>query len=106
MITQRNIKERKINDNTKKYKRKKNIFWVRQIYKKREELGVFWTLLQELKQDREYFFRYLRMTPERFNHLHELVRNKITKSDTKFRKSIPSEERVAITLRFLATGES
>ena len=55
---------RKINDNTKKFKRKRKRFWVRQIYKKREELGVFWTLLQELKQDHEYFFRYLRMTPK------------------------------------------
>ena len=44
------------------------------------------------------------MTPERFNHLHELVRDKITKSDTSFRKSISSHERLAVTLRFLSSG--
>ena len=61
---------------SRKHKRHRR-FWVRSIYQKRNQLGAFWTLVQELKVDRELFFRYLRMTPERFNHLHELVRDKI-----------------------------
>ena len=52
------------------------------------------------------YTRYLRMSPERFDCLLELVTPIIRKKDTKFRKSIPPCERLALTLRFLATGES
>ena len=31
--------------------------------KKRKEFGHFHTLFQELKEDREQFFRYIRMSP-------------------------------------------
>ena len=40
--------------------RSKPRFWIRDIFLKREELGEFHRLVQELKNgDREYFFRYL-----------------------------------------------
>ena len=41
-------------------KRRKHRFWVRAIYQRREQLGLYKTLVQELKhEDRENFFRYL-----------------------------------------------
>ena len=46
------------------------------------------------------------MSPNRFQHLLELVRPLITKKDTKMRKVILAEERLAVTLHFLATGDS
>ena len=46
------------------------------------------------------------MSPERFDHLLELVKPIIEKKDTNLRKSIPAAERLAITLRFLGTGDS
>ena len=46
------------------------------------------------------------MSPERFQHLLDLVRPHIEKEDTKFRKAISAAQRMAITLRFLATGDS
>ena len=45
------------------------------------------------------------MSPERFNHLLSLVEDSI-KCDTNFRKSISPAERLYITLRFLASGDS
>ena len=81
-------------------------FWIRDILKNREEFGAFNTLFEELKKDREHFFRYLRMTPDRFGHLLSLVQPKIEKKDTHFRKCIPAEARLALTLRFLASGET
>ena len=81
-------------------------YWIRYIFRHREEFGVSSTLFEELKQDREYFFRFMRMTPERFDHLLSLVRPKIEKLDTNFRKAIRAETRLALTLRFLASGES
>ena len=46
------------------------------------------------------------MSPDRFDNLLTLVKPIIEKRDTKFRKPIPAAERLALTLRFLATGDS
>ena len=73
-------------------------YWVRDILRHREGFGTFHTLFEELTHDREYFFRFLRMTPERFDHLLGLVRPKIEKNNTNFRKAIKAEERLALTL--------
>ena len=87
-------------------KPRKRRFWIRNIFLQRETRGTFRTLFQELLQDKELFFRYHRMTPSRFEHLLSLVEDKITKEKTNFRDPICAEERLSITLRFLATGES
>nr|CAH7769890.1 unnamed protein product [Callosobruchus chinensis] len=47
-----------------------------------------------------------RMTAEDFERPIILVGPKISKMDTKFRKAIHVQDRLAITLRFLATGDS
>ena len=86
--------------------RAKRKYWIRPLYRKRLEKGEF-NLYNELRtDDREYFFRYFRMNPERFDHMHSLVYERIHKKDTNFRKAIPTRERLAITLRFLATGDA
>ena len=54
----------------------------------------------------KFHYRYLRISPERFDHLLSLVGPLITKEDTNYRKSISSAERLALTIHFLATGES
>ena len=46
------------------------------------------------------------MTPERFEHLHELVAPFISKKKCRSRESISSAERLVIALRYLATGDS
>ena len=46
------------------------------------------------------------MSPERFKHLLQLVGPKISKKDTRLRNAIPAAERLALTLRFLASGDS
>ena len=46
------------------------------------------------------------MSSERFEHLLSLVGPLIRKEDTQFRKSISPEERLAVTLRFLASGDA
>ena len=62
-------------------------------------------LVQELRlKDREFHYRYLRMSKERFEHLYSLVEAKIKKTDTNFPKAIPARQRLVIALRYLATG--
>ncbi|KAI8432790.1 hypothetical protein MSG28_013744 [Choristoneura fumiferana] len=46
------------------------------------------------------------MAPEDFDHLLSLTIEKIRKSSTNFRDSIPAYDKLAVTLRFLATGDS
>ena len=46
------------------------------------------------------------MSPERYGHLLRLVSPLIKKQDTNLRKAILAGERLAVTLRFLASGES
>ena len=52
------------------------------------------------------FFCYICKTPERFDHLLSLKREQIERKDTRFCKSVPAAERLAITLRYLASGEA
>ena len=48
------------------------------------------------------------MSKERFDHLLEMIRDRITKKDTTLREaiSVSAEERLVITLRYLASGMS
>ena len=46
------------------------------------------------------------MSPDRFDHLLSLVKVRIAKQDTQLRKSIPQEARLAITLRYIVSGEN
>ena len=52
-----------------------------------------------------FFYTYIRMSPERFDRLLGLVENSVTKEDTNFRKAISADKRLAVTLRFLTSGE-
>ena len=58
-----------------------------------------------LIQDHESFFQYFRMTPGRLEELLCLVGPYLVKNSTT-REPISPAERLAVTLRFLATGDS
>ena len=49
---------------------------------------------------------FTRMTAADFELLINLVGPKIVKMDTRFRAAVPVQERLAVTLRFLATGDN
>jgi hypothetical protein len=46
------------------------------------------------------------MTPSDFEYLFKKLVKKIEKQDTVLRKAISAQDRLALTLRFLATGDS
>ena len=46
---------------------KKRRCWVREIFQSRAGYGAFETLFNALRNDRELFFRYICMTPEKFD---------------------------------------
>lgn len=64
-------------------------------------------MLQDLaKEPSGYFENFCRMSSEDFEFLLAKISPKISKQDTNMRISIPAIERFAVTLRFLATGDS
>ena len=63
-------------------------------------------MLKELStEDSASFKNYLRVDHGQFLHLLALVRGTISKDATNMRNPISAEERLAVTLRFLATGK-
>ena len=82
-------------------------FWVRKIFQERKKYGLYHILTDELRLfDKEYFFRFARMTPPCFEHLLSLVGLHLQRTTTKMREPISPSERLLLTLRFLASGDS
>jgi hypothetical protein len=80
--------------------------WARPWLLRRDELGAYDTLLTELRaEDQGSFLNFLRLTPGLFDELVMKVTPYIKRSDTTFRKAISPGMRLAITLRYLATGK-
>lgn len=94
-------------DEEEETSKRERTMWVRDLYKRRDDRGCFQNLVKELMlQDVEKFREYLRMDTGSFYALVEKVRPLITKQDTIMRQAITAEERTALCLRFLASGES
>ena len=79
-------------------------YWVREIFQNRFQLAEYQTL-EMRENDHESFYKYFRMTPERFDHLLSLVGPMLSKKSL-YRQPISPDKRLAVTLRFLATGDS
>ena len=113
----------------KRKRRRRKSVWVRPIFRKRRQHGEYHQLLQEMRlSDPESHFRYLRMSVERFDMLLAKVRILIcwnwqamtilpswkevgpALSHRQYYSSTRAEitpgERLALTLRYLATGSS
>ena len=85
--------------------RKGKTWWVRPWIARRQQLGAFHALVRELEmEDPRAFANFVRMDIQQFHHLLDLVTPYITHKDTLMRDAIPPAERLAVTLRFLATG--
>ncbi|XP_037933215.1 protein ALP1-like [Teleopsis dalmanni] len=82
--------------------KKKRKCWMSEFLNKRNCICT--PLFKEL--DVKRFHNFCRMSEMDFDKILKLISSKISKEDTKFRKSITPAERLAVTLRFLATGDS
>lgn len=56
------------------------------------------TLFPDLLQDEAKFFKYFRMSSQKFFELLNML-PQLQKQDTNFRRCIPPDERLAITLK-------
>jgi hypothetical protein len=79
--------------------------WTRPWLMRRAELGVYNQLMVELaNEDVPGYVAFQRLAPNLFQELLEKVMPLISKQHTNMRAPISPGERLAITLRYLATG--
>jgi hypothetical protein len=64
------------------------------------------SLNSKTKRKRQWMKSYLRMDDETYMELLHLITILITKQDTRMRKAISADERLAVTLRYLAAGRT
>lgn len=87
--------------------RKKRRFWVRNWFSRRPTEGFYAKLRHELETEEPRFYRnFVRMDLQQFEDLLALVTPYIKKENTVMRESISPGERLMLTLRFLAAGDS
>ena len=87
--------------------KKKRKVWVRSLWLKRPTCGFYETLIAELSAEHIGEYKnFMRMSPELFNTILDGVAPLITKKDSRFRSPIGADIRLALTLRFLASGET
>lgn len=80
--------------------------WVRDWIKQRENHNLMNNLLEKLgREDEECYKNFFRMSAADFQYLLSKIKPAIEKQNTLMRNSIPAAERLALTLRFLATGK-
>ena len=81
--------------------------WVRKIFQERKKYGLYHILTDKLRLfDKDYFFHFVRMTPQRFERLLSLVGPQLQRTTAKMREPISPAERLVLTLRFLVSGDS
>ena len=82
-------------------------WWVRPWLLRRPVLGHYDRLLRELRtEDLGSYNNFLRVSPELFDEIVARISPAIEKEDTFYRKALSPGLKVAITLRYLATGDS
>lgn len=92
-------KQKKAKLNHRRVYYKKRRFWVRDIFKNRKSQGAYYNLIEEMRlTDTEKYFNYLRMSPELFQNLVQLVGPSIQRPYNR-REPIGAGERLAATLR-------
>ena len=88
-----------------KSKRRKRSCWVRPWLHRRYQLGAYDGLMVELaNEDVPGYISFQRLAPELFGELLSKVGPLIQRQDTHMRKAISAGARLALTLRYLATG--
>jgi len=88
-------------------RRQRRSVWVRPWLERRVQLGHYSRLMQELRlEDVRAFKNFVRVEPAMFDELVERVGPRIWRQDTFYRKSLEPGLKMAITLRYLASGDS
>ncbi|XP_028159789.1 uncharacterized protein LOC114352396 [Ostrinia furnacalis] len=92
---------------TKKRKtRRQRRWWMKKIHRNRTRQFIEEKFNELLYEPSGEFDNFCRMSYTDFEFLLQKISPMISKQDTDFRDAIPAKFRLAITLRFLASGDS
>ena len=87
--------------------RRRHNMWVRPWLLQREDRGAYHNIMAELyATDITGFTNYMRMTPEFFEMMKTRLEPRLARQATNYRAPISIGEKLALTIRYLATGES
>ena len=88
--------------------RRRHNMWVRPWLLQREERGAYHSIVAELyaTEFSPGFTNYMRMTPEFFEMIKTRLEPHLARQATNYRTPISVGEKLALTIRYLATGES
>jgi hypothetical protein len=90
----------------RKVQRKARVCWVKPWLQRRHQLGAYDGLMVELaNEDLPGYVAFQRLAPHLFGELLAKVGPIIQRQDTVMRQSISPGARLALTLRYLATGK-
>lgn len=91
----------------KQLRKKKRAIWVTEWKSNRDTEGAMAKIYRELEAgDGADYRNFVRMNINDFNFILGKIKHRIEKQDTIMRRAIPAEERLAVTLRYLASGNS
>ncbi|KDR11617.1 hypothetical protein L798_13943 [Zootermopsis nevadensis] len=83
----------------KKSKRGNRMYWVHPINQRRVEIGVFYTLFEELRRDENNFFNYFRMSISSIDELLGRLKYSLQRQNTKIRNCNQPVEMLVVTIR-------
>ena len=87
--------------------RRRHNMWVRPWLLQREERGAYRNIMADLyATDIPGFTKYMRVTPEFFEMIKTRLKPHLARQATNYRAPISVGEKLAFTIRYLATGES
>ena len=87
--------------------RRRHNMWARPWLLQREERGAYHNIMAELyATDIPGFTNFMRMTPEFFEMIKTRLQPRLARQATNYRAPISVGEKLALTIRYLATGES
>ena len=80
-------------------RRRDGLNWVHPIIQKREEFGALYTLFDELRDDVNKFFNYLRMSVSSLDELHRRLKENLERRNIKMRNCTQPVEMLAVAIR-------
>ena len=90
----------------KNKEKRKRFVWVKPWLERSTNLGLYETLVQELRFEDESEYKKLpRMTPQDFDEILELMQGDISETKINIPDSIPANIKLAAIIRFLATDD-